>query len=222
MTNDTSPEAVNAPHVRAAFINALREEGTKEEAITWLQKTWNERCALEAEKKRLNKANHAYTYIGKDGKSVLARDLENERDALAVERDLWKAKAEVQGYNMMKAELEAQPEPVVSVKPLSLKPLDLRNLLKHAFYCGYIAHECCVGQEKAWTEYDPTANASYQRILDILNEFDSTSTLTRSKADVLEDAVQRASNWFDVFLHSPTTIGTFDDLAAALRERGEG
>jgi len=35
-----------APHVQAAFINALAEEGTKEEVIFWLQKTWNERCAL--------------------------------------------------------------------------------------------------------------------------------------------------------------------------------
>lgn len=35
-----------APHVPAAFINAIREEGTKAEACDWLQKTWNEKCAL--------------------------------------------------------------------------------------------------------------------------------------------------------------------------------
>lgn len=34
------------PHVQAAFINAIRAEGTKEEACDWLQKQWNETCAL--------------------------------------------------------------------------------------------------------------------------------------------------------------------------------
>lgn len=37
-----------APHVQAAFINAIREEGTKAEACDWLQKIWNEKCALAA------------------------------------------------------------------------------------------------------------------------------------------------------------------------------
>ena len=37
-----------APFVRASFINAIREEGTKEEACDFLQKTWNEKCALQA------------------------------------------------------------------------------------------------------------------------------------------------------------------------------
>lgn len=39
---------INPPHVPAAFINALAEEGTKDEAIFWLQKKWNERCYLKA------------------------------------------------------------------------------------------------------------------------------------------------------------------------------
>ena len=34
--------AVEYPHCPAAFINALAEEGSKAEAIEWLQKTWNE------------------------------------------------------------------------------------------------------------------------------------------------------------------------------------
>ncbi len=38
----------DAPHVSAAFINALAEEGTKDEAVQWLQKTWNDNCALRA------------------------------------------------------------------------------------------------------------------------------------------------------------------------------
>ena len=39
----------DAPHTPAAFINAIAEEGSKKEAIEWLQKTWNEL----AETKRL-------------------------------------------------------------------------------------------------------------------------------------------------------------------------
>jgi hypothetical protein len=31
-----------APHCQAGFINAIREEGTHEDACDWLQKTWNE------------------------------------------------------------------------------------------------------------------------------------------------------------------------------------
>lgn len=34
------------PHVPAAFINAIADEGTKAEAIEYLQKQWNETCAL--------------------------------------------------------------------------------------------------------------------------------------------------------------------------------
>ena len=36
------------PHVPAAFINAIAEEGSKAEAIEFLQKQWNETCALRA------------------------------------------------------------------------------------------------------------------------------------------------------------------------------
>jgi hypothetical protein len=49
----------DAPHVPAAFINAIAEEGTKDEAIFWLQKQWNECCALRAELKALR--GDAYT-----------------------------------------------------------------------------------------------------------------------------------------------------------------
>lgn len=37
------------PHRPAAFINAIAEEGTKAEAVEWLQKTWNELCAIRDE-----------------------------------------------------------------------------------------------------------------------------------------------------------------------------
>jgi hypothetical protein len=39
------------PHVNAAFINALSEEGTKEQVLRFLQDQWNETVYL---KKKLN------------------------------------------------------------------------------------------------------------------------------------------------------------------------
>lgn len=39
-------EEVKFPHKPAAFINAIAEDGTKAEAIRYLQETWNEVCAL--------------------------------------------------------------------------------------------------------------------------------------------------------------------------------
>ena len=44
------------PHVPSAFINAIAEEGTKAEAVEYLQKQWNETCALRTEVKLLQKA----------------------------------------------------------------------------------------------------------------------------------------------------------------------
>jgi hypothetical protein len=38
-----------SPHVPAAFINAIAEEGSKAEAVRYLQKYWNETCALRAQ-----------------------------------------------------------------------------------------------------------------------------------------------------------------------------
>lgn len=43
------------PHVPAAFINAIAEEGTKEEAVKWLQKIWNELCYKEKQLRELKK-----------------------------------------------------------------------------------------------------------------------------------------------------------------------
>lgn len=45
----THPAEGTYPHVPAAFINAIAEEGTKAEAVEWLQKLWNENCALRSQ-----------------------------------------------------------------------------------------------------------------------------------------------------------------------------
>jgi hypothetical protein len=45
------------PHVPAAFINAIADEGTKREAIEWLQKTWDELCFVRKELSNLERLN---------------------------------------------------------------------------------------------------------------------------------------------------------------------
>lgn len=47
------------PHVNAAFINSIREEGTKQEACDYLQKQWNETCTLYKRLKKLEKLEAA-------------------------------------------------------------------------------------------------------------------------------------------------------------------
>lgn len=44
MSLEASAGLEKAPHHPASFINAIAEEGTKAEAIEWLQKIWNELC----------------------------------------------------------------------------------------------------------------------------------------------------------------------------------
>lgn len=52
-----------------------------------------------------------------------------------------------------------------SAGEVEVKPLDLSNLLYHAFMSGWSSGEHtdkCVGS--AWADYDPTEDAAYQRI----------------------------------------------------------
>ena len=44
---------------------------------------------------------------------------------------------------------------------VAVKPLDLSNLLKHAFSAGYVS----AAGDDGWTDYDPTKCAAYSRIL---------------------------------------------------------
>lgn len=74
------------PYVRAAFINVIAEEGTKEEAVSYLQKQWNENCALRAEIERLKEQGPPHEYLAKILAQVaaqkrLAEKAEAERDA---------------------------------------------------------------------------------------------------------------------------------------------
>lgn len=54
------------PHVPAAFINAIAEEGTKAEAVEYLQRQWNECCAQAALIKELMEALKPFVDAGKD------------------------------------------------------------------------------------------------------------------------------------------------------------
>lgn len=58
------------PHVPAAFINAIAEEGTKDEAVAWLQKQWNETCALRAALKPFAEAADSLDDEHKDGGDI--------------------------------------------------------------------------------------------------------------------------------------------------------
>lgn len=71
------------PHVPAAFINALREEGTKEEVCNFLQEQWNETCALHKQNKALLDALQSVVddlVSGLDSEAISA--LETAKEAL--------------------------------------------------------------------------------------------------------------------------------------------
>lgn len=51
-TTDESDDS-SMKHRQAAFINAIADEGTKDEAVKFLQETWNELCEARAEIRQL-------------------------------------------------------------------------------------------------------------------------------------------------------------------------
>ena len=85
------------PFVRAAFINAIADEGSKEEAVTWLQKTWDELCSvrteLAAEKETREKAEDGWNTafqaaMGHQNRADdLSAKLEAAKEALVFVRD---------------------------------------------------------------------------------------------------------------------------------------
>lgn len=73
-----------APHSPAAFINNIADEGTKAEAIAWLQKTWNElvqaRKQIEAMQPVVNAASILETAWSSDDED--REHCEDEEEAL--------------------------------------------------------------------------------------------------------------------------------------------
>ena len=64
------------------------------------------------------------------------------------------------------------PLPRAEVEALmAVRPLDLSNLLKHAFICGRVSAGAASSfHSDAWVEYDPTESAAYARILAALQD----------------------------------------------------
>lgn len=71
------------PHHQAAFINAIADEGSKEEAIHFLQETWNELCELKKK------------HQGTTESELTTLRTENERFNLQLAEGLRVAKAHV-------------------------------------------------------------------------------------------------------------------------------
>lgn len=81
--------------------------------------------------------------------AVTAHPLSNEARA-ALERD------DVMGW------IGSLP----AAAPVGVKPLDLSNLLKHAFISGRVSMGASAASHSdAWVEYDPTESAAYKRII---------------------------------------------------------
>lgn len=55
------------PKHNAAFINAIADEGTKEEAIEWLQKTWDDYVDLKKEVESMEKSINWLTALESAG-----------------------------------------------------------------------------------------------------------------------------------------------------------
>lgn len=102
-----------APHVPAAFINAIAEEGTKAEAVEWLQKTWNELCQARAVSERMREDTKSTlleaaacieTFVKH---SERLRPYDNVTDAVAT-AERCRSIAMI-GYDMVRAALSPSP-----------------------------------------------------------------------------------------------------------------
>ena len=98
-----------APHAQAAFINAIADEGTKDEAVQFLQETWNELCeardeitALRARLAevesalKLNQDLDAINVASVNELTARAERAEAALETMQKERDQWQRKHESQ------------------------------------------------------------------------------------------------------------------------------
>lgn len=77
------------PHVQAAFINSIREEGTKAEACDFLQEQWNETCAMIKERDAALAATERAVRAALEAAAIVA-DLEAQKlftNMASAERD---------------------------------------------------------------------------------------------------------------------------------------
>lgn len=59
------------PHVPAAFINAIADEGSKHEAILWLQRTWDELCYVREQLETLTREQSRNERSGAQSSAVV-------------------------------------------------------------------------------------------------------------------------------------------------------
>jgi hypothetical protein len=94
------------------------------------------------------------------------------------------------------------------------RPLDLSNLLKHAFIAGRISAGASSSfHGHAWSEYDPTESAAYARICADLR-------LDAVLALVGLDGLQHVCNE-GIFLECPTIPRQFEQAYARLAREGQ-
>ncbi|WP_273280895.1 hypothetical protein [Pseudooceanicola atlanticus] len=128
----------------------------------------------------------------------------------------------LEAHHRIEALLDQDPAPV----GVKVKPLDLSNLLKHAFIEGRISVSGCSSfHTEAWVEYDPEESPAYSRILSALTPAPVTP---QEAARVLLGAADRVTKhdkgkW--ALKHQMQDV--FADLEAAFRaiaetEEGEG
>ena len=107
-------------YVRAAFINAIAEEGTKEEAVSYLQKQWNENCALRAETERLTASNAA---LIRERSSMIHTHRDN----------INRLRADLDGWKQAARQAEAErDEALAQVAALMRDRADLAQIIDNA------------------------------------------------------------------------------------------
>jgi|26BtaG_2_1085354.scaffolds.fasta_scaffold10234_3 hypothetical protein len=108
---DTSKEAVlkeatEACRDMARWIANSRIKAVRPLWESHMQKAQRAINMINAENDALRKAFDSYSYIGRDGKSVLAKDLEDERDALRAQLQTARDEALEEAANLMRTAAE--------------------------------------------------------------------------------------------------------------------
>lgn len=103
-----------------------------------------------------------------------------------------------------------------------LRPLDLSNLLKHAFIAGRISAGASSSfHGNAWTDYDPTESAAYARILSAIDvqpdpcvEVIARLVETAENLRARHDYLMRGRTWTMTHMQ---LAASFDDALAAAK-----
>lgn len=150
-----TPAPTNPAQVTDAMVEAAAKELLAHGGFSSIPGN-NEPNALIAARAALTAA------IGAGGQAVAWQ----RRKLYEPTEQLWEqcSKDEATGHFERQPGYEYRPlytHPAPSGQAVAVKPLDLSNLLKHAFSAGYVS----AAGDDGWTDYDPTKCAAYSRIL---------------------------------------------------------